>query len=268
MNYLFFKKIFFAFFALFVSTSFSFAQEEGVIGTDAPANFGWKKPTPKEAEFRLIALDQKPYTLYIKKDSFFAPVSVAGRSLSQMYPINPTDELVFFIRKQMPELPKGQSMYIPVGKLQLNKCMDSIVAVYVAGGKLGVSFIDISLSKMPIGSITFVNIYPSTLSVSLGKIPFRLDFMQTKQFAGVSSDNGLKQNNFTLKTYNTLKGKLDEVSSDGYTFWSDERMIVMIYEQKKKIDHSKNIQIDPSLGGTYVAYKNSINMVDKGPRRN
>ena len=159
-----------------VCAPFAFCQSaEGMVGRDAPATFHWGEPKDSDLAFRFVVLDGKKAAYYVRKNDFFAPVSISqNRAPGSMYSVAKASELVLYNRVEDPALPQGSARYIPVATVPTGGSSDLLIGVYFRDGKPVFRPFDISLSAFPIGTFSVINMSPQTMGFQVGKSAFKV----------------------------------------------------------------------------------------------
>lgn len=262
------KKIILCCFALF-SISLCFA-EEGIVGKDAPVNFSWSAPADGEMSFKLISLDSERRKLYVQKGDFFAQVEMRPRSFSQLYSTAKGDKITFYTRTELEKPKEGYAMYVPVISVDTNSSSDVFLAFYKKrSGELFATCIDVSLEAMPIPSLSVINFSPYKVGIQLGGRHYAMSVFQSRTLP-LSSSGGRSSCVGTVKFFSLKDPKKPSfIEQKSYSFWSYERVIVVVFNQKEAATTPVFSAFNPSKrdkpGGASTSSEVLV-LTNKGPR--
>ena len=264
----FLKKTMLCCLALF-SISLCFA-EEGVVGKDAPANFSWSAPSDNEMGFKLISLDSERRKLYVQKGDFFAQVEMRPRSLSQLYSTAKGDKITFYTRQELEKPKEGYAMYVPVISVDTNSSSDVFLAFYKKrSGEMLAACVDVSLEAMPIPSLSIINFSPYRIGAQLGRRHYALNVFQSRTLP--LSSSGERSSCVGTVKFFSLKNaqKPSFIEQKSYTFWSYERVIVVVFNQKEAATTPMFSAFNPAKrenkGGASTSSEVLV-ITNKGPR--
>lgn len=264
----FLKKTILGCFALF-SISLCLA-DDGVVGKDAPANFSWSLPGDTETGFKLISLDSERRKLYVQKGDFFAQVEMRPRSLSQLYSTAKSDKITFYTRKELEKPKEGYAMYVPVISVDTNSSSDVFLAFYKKrSGELFAACVDVSLEAMPIPSLSVINFSPYRVGVQLGGRHYAMNVFQSRTLP-LSSSGGRSSCIGTVKFFSLKDPKKPSfIEQKSYSFWSYERVMVLVFNQKEASTTPVFSAFNPAKrdnkGGASTSSEVLV-LTNKGPR--
>ena len=232
--------------ALTCTALVGFSQEE-IVGNDAPQNFGWKSPDANDTAFRFIALDGKSRAFYVNKGAFFAPIEISGRNIGRLYSIPSSGDLVLYTRKEIPNGPKGKALYVAVEKINLKNSKDWIIAIYNAGNDIRTNTLDYSLDNMPLGSFTMLNANPKTMGFQVNKASVKLGFFTPKIYKASTDPKRIITN--TVNAFDLSGAKPEFIASSSYSYWTDQRLLVIFFEAAKAEKSMGIPSTDPPASG-------------------
>ena len=209
---------------------FPCSGQEPVLGKDPPEGFVWSAPKDGEMSFRPISMDGESHMFFMKRGDFFAPVKFeATRAVSEKYPADISEKIYFYTRKMEGDKP----IFTPAFSVKTGGLKDAIVAIHKSdSGVLRSACVDISLEKMPLGSFSVVNMSLAKMAFGLEKLHFVLPPFNSKSVEFSSSEPEIKS--ATLRTYDLRDKKAPKlILSKTYNFWTDRRMIVLVFEPPK-----------------------------------
>mgnify|MGYP000008138862 CR=1 FL=1 len=220
-----------------------------LTGQDAPADFKWTPANENQASYGLLSLDGKDRQFYVDTGTFFAPVKAsASRDLYTRYTSKPVKELKFYDRKQ-----DGKTVYFnEVFSVNVEDLRDFIVLIFAnEEGKILAKAVDISLKKMPLASLSVVNVSPYKLGLAADKSFAKLDPFESysKKFSGDADEIKV----CTLRMYDLKNPKAPKLLlTKSYSFWTTKRIVVFFFE----LPRMENASERPA----------SLVMYDRGPR--
>lgn len=228
--------------------SFLFAQS-ALIGKDAPENFKWLPASEDQISYALLSLDGKERTFFVDTGTFFAPVKAsARRDLYTKYTSKPAKTLKFYTRKQ-----EGKQVFFSeIFSADIENLKDFILVISETGdGKILVKAVDISLSKMPLSSLSVVNLSPYNLGLSADKSFAKLNPFES--FCKKVSSDTEEIKACTLRMYDLRNAKSPRLLlTKTYSFWTSKRIVVFFFELPRMENGSER----PA----------SLVMYDRGPR--
>lgn len=243
---------------------------EEIVGKDAPANYVWPSALETDMTFRLISLDSENRKLYVLKGDFFAPVEMRPRSFSQLYSVAKKDEITFYTRKELEKPKEGYALYVPAITVNTNSSSD----VYLAfgknkSGKLLAACIDVSLNAMPIPSLSVVNLSPYRVGIQLGGRLYSMNVFSSRTLPLAPSEKRSSRVG-TVKFFNLKDPKSPSfIEQKSYSFWSYERVLVIVFNQKDAIKVPVFAAFNPSKrknNGSMSSLSDILVLTNKGPR--
>lgn len=242
------RKKFFLTIVLILSTFLLNAQP--IVGKDAPEDFKWSAATEKQASYAILSLDGKDKTFYVDTGMFFAPVKISGsRDIYTRYSSKITDELKFYTRKQ-----DGKTIYFTEAfKVDSKGLKDFVIVIFPEkDNEFLAKAIDISLEKMPLASLSIVNLSPYKLGLAADKSFAKLDTFKSYSKKFNSSKEEILA--CTLKMYDLKNADAPRhLTTKTYSFWTSKRIVVMFFDLPRGADGQSQ--------------SSHIVMYDKGPRK-
>ena len=250
--------------------AFECAAAEEIVGKDAPANYTWANPGESDMSFRLISLDSENRKLYVAKGDIFAPVEMRPRSFSQLYSVAKKDEITFYTRKELEKPKEGYALYVPVISVNTNSSSD----VYLAfgknrSGKLLAACVDVSLEAMPIPSLSVVNLSPYRVGIQLGGRLYSMNVFSSRTLPLAPSEKRSSRVG-KVKFFNLKDPKSPSfIEQKSYSFWSYERVLVIVFNQKDAVKVPVFAAFNPSKrknDGAMSSMSDVLVLTNRGPR--
>ena len=218
-------------------------------GEDAPEDFKWQLAKENQLSYGLLALDGKDRTFYVNAGTFFAPVKAsAARDVYSRYVSNPSKQIKFYTRREEDK----KVFFNEAFSVDVDGLKDFIIVLMESdAGEILARPIDISLGKMPLSSLSVVNLSRHNLGLAADKTFAKLDPFDTfsKKY-GSDKEEILA---CTLKMYSLKDPKSPELLlTRTYSFWTSKRIVILYFDM-------------PTADNTSGRPTN-VTMYDRGPR--
>lgn len=215
---------------------FLLAQSEPIMGQDAPEDFEFERPADSEPAFRLLAMDGKTHTLFVRVGSFFAPIEIGtDRYMPDTYAAPRNDNLTFYTRKKDGE----RVFFTPVLTIPTKGLIDMVVGVFRRDdGTYAGNIVDISIAKMPLSSFSVVNLSPYTMGFGIDKAAVKLKPFEsyTREISGAKNGAAVD-----FKTFDLSGPKPRMTLSTDFSFSGGRRCVVYIFGNPAKEGASSRI---------------------------
>ena len=222
---------------------------DGVQGEDAPEGFKWQRADENQLSYGILSLDGKERSFYVDTGTFFAPLKAsASRDVYSRYVSNPTKRIKFYTRRQE----EKKVFFDEAFSVEVEGLKDFMIVIMENdSGEILAKTIDISLEKMPLASLSVINLSHHNLGLSADKTFAKLDPFDSfsKKFAS-DTEQILAS---TLKMYDLKDPKSPQLLlTKTYSFWTSKRVVVFFFE----LPRTENASERPA----------SLVMYDRGPR--
>lgn len=220
-----------------------------VQGEDAPENFKWQRAAENQLSYGILSLDGRERSFYVDMGTFFAPLKAsANRDVYSRYVSNPTERIKFYTRRQE----EKKVFFEEAFSVDVEGLKDFMIVIMENGaGEILAKTIDISLEKMPLASLSVINLSHYNLGLSADKTFAKLDPFDS--FSKKLASDGEQILSSTLKMYDLKNsGSPRLLLTKTYSFWSSKRMLVFFFE----LPRAENAGERPA----------SLVMYDRGPR--
>lgn len=218
-------------------------------GEDAPADFKWQLAKEDQLSYGFLALDGKDRTFYVNMGTFFAPVKAsASRDVYSRYVSNQSKQIKFYTRREE----EKKVFFNEAFSVDVEGLKDFIIVIMESEeGKILAKPIDISLKKMPLASLSVVNLSKYNLGLAADKTFAKLDPFETFSKKYGSDKEEIFAS--TLKMYSLKNPKSPELLlTRTYSFWTSKRVVIFYFDM-------------PAVDN-YGSKPTNVTMYDKGPR--
>lgn len=191
----------------------------------------WGNPTSMDMAFKFISADRKPRSLYVKIGDSYTPISATTSfSLGQTFSLPAEKKLNLYTM----EIVDGTEVFSNAISVDIGDMRDFVLGLFEANGKLSYKVVDISLDKMPIGTVSVVNMQPFPVGVQAGKRNIVLRFYEYTT-TNPSKTSG-KYASLKLPVYSLQNPKLPKLLLNGDMEFKagTERMVIYIFGVKER----------------------------------